>query len=55
MNNRPTRPEIPALKSPPADAERTAVYRRVRVRAPDPLATIIEEVVTRPDDPRRES
>lgn len=41
------------IRSP--DAERTAVYRRVRVRVPDPLAGLVEEVVTRPDDPRRES
>lgn len=55
MSNQPTQPEIPALKAPSPDHERSAVYRRMPVRSRDPLASLVEEVVTRPNDPRCES
>lgn len=50
-----TQPEIPSTKARSPDADRSAVYRRVRVRARDPLADLVEEVVRRPNDPRCES
>lgn len=55
MSHQPTQPEIPALKALSPDHERSAVYRRMRIRARDPLASLVEEVVRRPDDPRCES
>jgi hypothetical protein len=55
MQNHRTKPEIPATKVPSSPgSEKSAVYRRLRVRIPDPLATLVEEVVTSPRDPRWE-
>ena len=58
MHDLPTKPELPKyrMSSPPSVTpdERSAVYRRVTSRQRDPLATLVEEVVTRHNDPRRE-
>lgn len=55
MSNHPTRPEMPAARDPAVAQERSAIYRRRTVsRPPDPLAQLVEEVLTRQDDPRRE-
>jgi hypothetical protein len=57
IENRPTQPELPAarpLRSEDWVQPQSAVYRRVARTARDPLADLVEEVVTRPDDPRRE-
>jgi hypothetical protein len=55
MREHPTKPQLPAVRVSSLPHERSAVYRRRTVPLPpDPLATLVEEVVTRNDDPRRE-
>jgi hypothetical protein len=55
MRDHPTKPEMPAVRVSSLPHERSAVYRRRTDPLPrDPLAALVEEVVTRNDDPRRE-
>jgi hypothetical protein len=55
MGEHPTQPEIPAARASSVGHDRNAVFRRQAACRPrDPLATLVEEVVPRHDDPRRD-
>ena len=58
MHQHVTRPEIPAARRPSSwpSTERNAVHRgQAAPRPRSPLASLVEEVVNKPDDPRREA